>query len=217
MRRCEPGEAALAVEFAELFLSKASSDFLHERSTDSLAHMALGAFRFLKRARPERVDVDILNPDVDNEGWYAPVTVLRTHLSERPFIVDTIREFLHSQGFPIEHNIYPVLGVDRSDGGELVALRPSDEGAVRESLVHCEVPRITDAGLREALTAELRTRLQDVVHATDDFAAMTDAVDEALAELEARADLLADRCSELEEACAFLRWLNSLTSPVDFL
>ena len=48
--RGRASEAALAVSFAEILFSKASPEFLRERSTDSLAHMAMGAFRFLQRA-----------------------------------------------------------------------------------------------------------------------------------------------------------------------
>ncbi|MGD8320772.1 MAG: NAD-glutamate dehydrogenase, partial [Gemmatimonadota bacterium] len=119
-----PSEAALVVEFAEIFFSKASSEFLHERSTDALAHLALGAFRFLQRARRDRVDVEVHNPDVSDEGWYAPVTVIRTNITERPFIVDTVREYLHAQEMAIEYIIYPVLHVERDEDGNPVAVAP---------------------------------------------------------------------------------------------
>jgi len=79
--QADPSEVALVVEFAEIFFSKAPPEFLHERSTDALAHLALGAFRFLQRGRPDRVDVEVRNPEVGDEGWYAPVTVIRTNIS----------------------------------------------------------------------------------------------------------------------------------------
>ena len=64
-RQVEPFEASLVVSFAEILFSKATPEFLRERSTDALAHMALGAFRFLERARPDQVHVEITNPDID--------------------------------------------------------------------------------------------------------------------------------------------------------
>ena len=102
-RLVDPSEAESAVAFAEIFLSKASKEFHHERSADTLAHVALGAWRFLEDSQPDRVDVQVFNPEVDNEGWYAPVTVLRTSISERPFIVDSLREFLHEEELSIEY------------------------------------------------------------------------------------------------------------------
>jgi len=61
-------EARLVASFAEIFLSKAPPDFLDGRSTDKLAHLTRGAFEFMKGSRPERVDVEVFNPDVENEG-----------------------------------------------------------------------------------------------------------------------------------------------------
>ncbi len=207
-RRMEAENAAACVSFAEIFFSKAPSDFLQERSTDALARMAEGAFRFLQQARPDRVDVQILNPDVDTEGWYAPVTVIRTNISERPFIVDTIREFLHSQDLAIEHYIYPVLHVSRDDDGEIVEIRPSREGESKESLVHCEVARISDADLREHIRTELESRLQDVVRATDDFQPMVDALNDVVAYLAEAKQEVPGKEGELSEIQAFLRWLR---------
>ena len=207
-RQVDPAEARLVVDFAEIFFSKASPEFLHERSTDALAHLALGAFRFLQRSRPERVDVEVGNPDVADEGWYAPVTVVRTNISERPFIVDTIREHLHAQELAIEYIIYPVLDVDRDETGAPVAVRPSQEGKTRESLVHCEVVQINDPDARAALRADLQRRLEDVVAATDDFPRMIEAVNDVVAELEERGRAIEERRTEVQEIQAFLRWLR---------
>jgi len=207
-RQVEPAEADLVVDFAEIFFSKASPDFLRERSIDALAHMALGAFRFLQRSAPERVDVEVLNPDVDNEGWYAPVTVIRTNISERPFIVDSIREFLNSEELPIEHYIYPVLHVDRGEDGSIGEVRPSRQGESRESLVHCEVARVQEPSRLEYLRTELSSRLQDVVRATDDFEPMLGQVDRVVEELEEVKTEVPARAFEFEEVQAFLRWLR---------
>lgn len=204
----DPGEAKLAHDFAEIFFSKSTPDFLGSRSTDALANMALGAFRFLKTAKPTRVDVQVVNPEMENEGWYAPVTVIRTNISERPFVVDTIREFLHSRDYPIEHKIYPVLHVERDDEGVVTEVRPSREGELRESLVHCEIPRVSDPDVQKDIEREIRRRLEDVTKATEDFDSMIDAVNDAVAELAELARDLDDRRSELEEVQAFLRWLR---------
>jgi len=207
-RRADREIAELCGLFAGIFFSKAPPNLLKERSTDALARMAEGAFRFLQQARPDRVNVQILNPDVDNEGWYAPVTVIRTNISERPFIVDTIREFLHSQDLAIEHYVYPVLHVSRDDDGALREVRPSREGEAKESLVHCEVARITDPDLREHIRTELESRLRDVVRATDDFEPMVDAVNDVVAYLAEAKSYLPERRDELDEIQAFLRWLR---------
>jgi len=206
-RQLPPDEASLVVAFAEIFLSKAPPEFLGERSTDALAATVLGAYRFLERSEPGRVDVEVLDPDLDNEGWYAPVTVLRTNVSERPFIVDTLREFLHSQELAIEHFIYPVVHVERREG-RIVEVGPAQQGESRESLVHCEITRVTDSSRLRFLRTEAERRLQDVVRSTDDFHPMLDALVGVSSELAEQIGELPARSSELAEIRAFLHWLR---------
>jgi glutamate dehydrogenase len=206
-REGEGEQAPLRVAFAEVFLSKATHDFLRGRSTDALAQLVEGAYRFLETSRPERVDVQVFNPDVDNEGWYAPVTVIRTNITERPFVVDTIREYLHSQDLPIEHNVYPVLHVDRDDEGGIRGIKPSSEGISRESLVHCEITRVADEPTLERLKTDLESRLRDVRRATDDFGAMTNQLRATVDELGRLRDRVPGRGEEIDEARSFLEWL----------
>jgi glutamate dehydrogenase len=204
------------LDFASIFLGRASDAFLQGRSSRDLANLTLGAFRFLESSRPDRVDVAALNPTPDDEGWSARLTVVRTSVSERPFIVDTIREFLHGQGLAIEHMVYPLLDVERAADGRIVAVRaPSDAGS-KESLVHCEIERVSDPETLDFLVAELKRRLQDVVRATDDFRPMLAVVDEVAADLTRRAEALAsvpagrdaERRDELAEVVGFLLWLS---------
>lgn len=207
-RRLDASEARIVLDFAEAMLAKAPPDLLHERSVDALAHLVLASFRFLERARPDRVDVEVGNPDIETDGWYAPVTVIRTHVSDRPFILDTLREFLHAQGVAIEYIVYPLLHVERDEAGRPVAVHRKKDAGVPESLVHCEVHQVTDPERLQALRAELERRLKDVVRATTDFGAMIGQVNAVVAELAEGAGARPDQREETEEIQAFLRWLR---------
>ena len=204
----EPGQTALARSFAELFLAKAPPEYLHEQSTDALAHVVLGAFRFLQRSQPGVVDVQVFDPSMELEGWAAPVTVVRSNSMDRPFIIDTIREYLHVRDFAIEYMIYPVLYVGRDESGCVREIRAAEPGEPRESLVHCEVARVTQPVELDKIQREVAQRLQDVVCVTDDFHAMQEATDLVAAEPPERAHSLPDRRAELTEIQAFLRWLR---------
>ena len=204
----EPAETALASSFAELFLAKAPPEFLHEQSTDALAHVVLGAFRFLQRSQPGVVDVQVFDPSMELEGWAAPVTVVRSNIRDRPFIIDTIREYLQIQDFAIEYMIYPVSYVGRDESGRIREIRAAEPGEPRESLVHCEVARVTRPVELDRIKREVARRLQDVVCVTDDFHAMQEATDLVAAELAERVHSLPDRRAELTEIQAFLRWLR---------
>ena len=207
-RQVDPTETESVVAFAEIFLSKATKEFLQARSADAHAHVTLGAWRFLQDSRPDRVDVEVFNPEVDNEGWYAPVTVLRASISERPFIVDSLREFLHEQGLSIECLIYPVMQIERNGAGDIVSVRSCSNSECNEAFVHCEVSRIMDAGAQESLRSEASRRLQDVIRVTDDFHPMIYAVNGTVVALAESIGLLPDISEELEEVQAFLRWIR---------
>ncbi len=201
-------ERDLAESFTRLFFLKAPPEFMHGRSPDALAAVAIGAFRFMQRARPDRVNVEVCNPDEAEEGWRAPVTVVRTNVSERPFIVDSIREYLHAEDLAIERFLHPVLRVVRDDDGNITELGSASSGGPRESLVHCEVSRIENAERMEAIRSAVADNLQDVVRATEDF-------DEMISSLDATIDYLGDvarrlpaRRDEVAEVQQFLAWLR---------
>ena len=127
-----PGGASdLQLDFTRLFLGRAPDELLDHRSVRDLASMSRGTFRFLAESRPFRVDVQTANADEDDEEWDAPVTVIRTNVSERPFIIDSIREFLSAEGLAIERMVYPILDVERDEDGVVVAVRAPTDGVPR--------------------------------------------------------------------------------------
>jgi glutamate dehydrogenase len=200
-----PGDAALLCDFARLFFTRTPRSLLAERDVQTLARLTEGAFRFLSAADDYRVDVQVLNPE--DEGWTAPVTVIRAELGDRPFIVDTIREYLSAENVQIHNYVYPVMRVVRDADGRVAALEQPSEPPLF-ALVHCEVSRIASAKRREEVRAEICRRLEDVVAATQDFGAMIERLDETIAEVQTYAGRLPERAGEFEEIVDFLRWLR---------
>ncbi|MYG80424.1 MAG: NAD-glutamate dehydrogenase [Gemmatimonadetes bacterium] len=198
----------LLEKFVPFFLGKAPVDLLEERSTAHLAKMCHNSFRFLNRSRPDRVDVEVLNPKESATGWYAPVTIVRTNISERPFIVDSIREFLHSQERRIAHLVYPLMTVERDEDGWITDLLPPGDRGRTESMVYAEVTRAEDPEMLESLREETARRLEDVVKATDDFGLMVDTIGDVVSELNFRMRDLREKRDEFREIQAFLRWLR---------
>ncbi|MEX2467080.1 MAG: NAD-glutamate dehydrogenase [Gemmatimonadota bacterium] len=203
-----PEEADTVLGFARAFLARAPDDLLGGRPESELAGMTLGAYRFLRSSSASRVDVEVGNPTPEDEGWSPGTTVIRTNVSERPFIIDTIREFLHSQELPVAWMVYPILDVNRDDDGHVRSVSPPSDTGTKESVVHSEVDRISDPERLVALREELASRLQDVVRATDDFEPMVDALNRVVGELDDQTREAPDRVAELDEIRDFLAWLR---------
>ena len=201
-------DTRLAVDFAQIFLSKAPSEFLTGRRKEELAHLVLGSFHFLQSSKADRVNVSVSNPEGEGESWDRPITVVRANVSERPFIVDTIREFLQAQDLAINHIIYPLLDVDRNDSGDVLTVQLTGNGSTRESLVHCEVTRVSDSEKRAVMEAELSSNLRDAVRATEDFGLMIDAANSVITDLAEYATVFESRSGEIQEIQEFIKWLR---------
>ncbi|HUF13271.1 MAG TPA: NAD-glutamate dehydrogenase domain-containing protein [Longimicrobiales bacterium] len=207
-RLVEPAERELALTFTRLMFGKAPREFFHERSMDELAAIALHSFRFVDAMGSADSHVEVVDPEADRRGWHAPVTVIRTGVTERPFIVDTIRELLHDRELAIERFIYPVIHVGRNADGRVVELAPASSGDPRESFVYCEIGRVADADARLELRDAIAAHLRDVVKATNAFQDLLAALNETVARLSHNARMFPDRADEIKEIQAFLRWLR---------
>ena len=204
LTRMGRGDNALLCEFARAFFAKAPRHLLEERGPEQLAGMTLGAWEFLRRARPDQVNAQVVDPE--EEGWSAPVTVVRAEVGDRPFIVDTIREYLAREDLPIHHYVYPVLRIRRDGAGEIVEI--GGEGGSLEALTHAEVARVPDPARRQAIRDEVARSLGDVVEATSDFEALKAQAEANARVLEQYAARFPDRAEELGEQAKFLRWLT---------
>jgi glutamate dehydrogenase len=198
-------DGRLLCDFARVFFHRVPRSLLADRDLETLAALTVGAWEFLREARPDVVNVQVCTPE--EEGWSAPVTVIRAEVGDRPFIVDTIREYLAGQQIPIQQYVYPVFRVQRGPGGALTAIG-GDESGELEAMVHCEVPRIPDAARREEIGAEIRRRLGDVVAVTDDFRPMLRVLDETVDLVDGYRARLPAREAEFSEIIEFLRWLS---------
>src|SRR5688572_3831562 len=102
-------ELPLVIRFAELFLGEATAEFFVQRTPETVAALVLSAFRHVQRSSPDRVSVTVVTPEQEPEPWSASVTVIRTHMVEAPFIVGSIREYLHTRQLTVERFLHPVL------------------------------------------------------------------------------------------------------------
>ncbi|MGH7545503.1 MAG: NAD-glutamate dehydrogenase domain-containing protein, partial [Gemmatimonadota bacterium] len=198
-----PAQRALLQSFARVLLARARPDYFRGRAEGELVRQVLGAFDLLERTPHRGVGVRVrVNPDAPHRA------IVDTVMSDRPFIVDTIREYLLSEGLEIEYLFHPVLTVERDREGRLVAIRDREPGGPEVSILHFGVRDHLDAEDASRLETEIHSRLEDVRLATDDFERMCLRLEEIAHSLERLAATLPDHKDEIAEIREFLRWIE---------
>jgi glutamate dehydrogenase len=170
-----------------------------------LAAAALDHLCWALVRQPGTARVRVFNPNPDENGWSSPRTVVQMANDDMPFLVDSITMRLGALGHGIHVTFHPILHVLRDGRGRLQQLNPrAAAGSRRESLIHIEFQRETDAAVLQGIVTALEETLADVRAAVEDWPAMIEQLRAASRDLgrsrgvpeEARA-----------EACEFLDWL----------
>jgi glutamate dehydrogenase len=167
------------------------------------ASRAAAALAFL-RTRPGPTATRIFLPERQRDGWSSAMAVVETALADRPFVVDTLRAWVEEEGGEVRLLLHPILGIERDADGQLRRLAPAGEALPLESFVHAEIANLTPSPVLEQ---RLRERLDSLLRATDDYAAMRARLGDAAERLRATA-LPPPWEEERQESAAFLDWLG---------
>ncbi|MFL5336308.1 MAG: NAD-glutamate dehydrogenase domain-containing protein, partial [Geminicoccaceae bacterium] len=205
--RLRGDEAALAQRFVRAYFHNVAPEDLAERDPLDLYGAALAQLRFSQEREPGVAKVRVYNPKVEQHGWQSTHTVVEIVNDDMPFLVDSLSVELTRHRLGIHLLIHPVLAVRRDPSGRLLDLGTPAEvtDVTLESFIHAEVDRQSDPERLAALEADVRRVLGDVRRAVADWRAMHGKIEDVLTELEVGASTVP--VQELEEACAFLRWL----------
>src|SRR5438093_5270084 len=136
--RIAPGERPLIESFVRLLLGRAATEYIERTSEEALIATCLSAYRFFASAGQEP-RVRVVNPEFSRDGWDAPITLVETVVSDRPFIVDTVRDALLRTGSPIRVFLHPVVGCERDPHGAVLSIAPPEAALRRDSFIHVEL------------------------------------------------------------------------------
>jgi len=209
-------DAERLAAFAERLFAKADEAFLEQFDADALYAMARDGLAFVERLGDSPMIVEARNPTYRADGWEAPFTILRLALTDRPFIVDSVRNELRRQGVELVHLLHPIYSMRRDADGRVEAIvTPGGavvEGSERVAFELFVVEREDDPARLDRLTDAVRRVLGDVILATDDYQAIRAQAEQTrayLQELRVRGaqGRHRERAEEVEEYAAFLAWL----------
>ncbi|MCG6951265.1 MAG: NAD-glutamate dehydrogenase [Betaproteobacteria bacterium] len=202
-KRAPKGERAELEAFVRHYFGRVAPDDLLARAGEDLFGAALTHWDFARQRASGETRLRVLNPDMDEHGWQSTHTVVEIVTDDMPFLVDTVTMAVNRLGLTLHLFIHPIMDVARDAAGLRCA--PDRGTTLRESLMHVEVDRMTDAAAREALGDEIARALGDVRIAVGDWQAMRAKVRAIIAQLGAAPPPIP--AEELAEGRAFLEWL----------
>jgi glutamate dehydrogenase len=189
---------------------------LAEREPLDLAGAAL-SHKQLAAQRPQgTANVRVFTPTVDEYGWTSGHTVVEIVTDDMPFLVDSVTTELSRQERGIHLLVHPQVVVRRDVTGRLLEVlevsatdwskheHPRD--SLVESWIHVEVDRETDPERREEILAGVRSVLEDVRVAVEDWPKMKERARQIAAELAASPPAGLPE-EEVAEGRALLEWL----------
>ena len=190
----QAANAELRRAFSERLLASMPRDLLARWSEAARAELCDQAFDFFA-SRDSEIKLRLFSRPSGGET----TTVVESGMPDRPFIIDTFREYLHELGIPIRLLLHPIFKVERDPGGLLTSVNSASALARSESLMHAELEAALSPERVAEITGELRARLDEVLAVTADFEAMKSRALKICEEIAA--------VRELVEIRDLLRWL----------
>ncbi len=207
IERLDHGALDAPVEAIGLFtrklLARASTEFFEARDAQTIASDVQALFEFVAATPPSSIAARVrFIPDRPHRA------IVETVMPDCPFIVDTLREYLHSIGFGVIHLLHPVFVIDRDRKGGILQIRDRRAEGPKTSVVYIVIDGHVDHEQVTHLETEIRERLRQVQIVTADFHAMLEKANEIVADLEVEKKRFPWRAAEFEEIADLLRWLE---------
>ncbi len=217
-REAAPEDRELLLQLAPVIFAEMPARLALELPAAVIAARLRTHFRFIAREMPPShqlykglpgIHVSVHNPGEQQAralgggaGLPLETTLVETHTPDRPFIFESLKNYLQKQGLRVFSAIHPVFTVRRqwervaSFGG------PHDEGS-KESYCCFQIEGIESRERLRRVEHEIFSLLKAVFVAVEDFGDMGRACRDLLPKLRSRKG----DAAELVSARAFLEWL----------
>lgn len=189
-------------DFARCLLLRGSTDYLADRPLAEAVEEVAALYRLADETPDGEISVRVRrSPERPKRAE------LQTVMPDRPFIVDTLREYLHSLDVGIPHLLHPVFVFDRDQHGRITEAKDRTSEGPHTSVVHITMEGALDEDRLKRIESEVRVRLTQVDAVTADFPRLIEQATALVAELDEKKKEIPWRAQELEEVQELLKWL----------
>ena len=217
-RETPPEDLELLLSVVPIFFAGMPARLALDLPAAAVAARLAAHFRFVAKEMPPGhqlykglpgIHVSVWNPTEDEAralgggaGLPLETTILQTHTPDRPFIFDSLKNYLQKQGLRVYSAIHPIFTV-RRQWERIAALGAVQEEGSKESYCFFQMEAIPSKERRRRIEHEAFSLLKAVFLAVDDFEDMGRACREMVPRLRGRRG----DAAELLSSRAFLEWL----------
>jgi glutamate dehydrogenase len=217
-REVPPEDLGLLGSLAPILFAGMPARLALEQPAAVVVARLLAHFRFVAREMPPAhqlyrglpgIHVSVSNPSEDEAralgggaGLPLETTILQTHTPDRPFIFDSLKNYLQKSGLRVYSALHPTFTVQRQ-WERIVAIGGVEDEGSRESYCFFQIERAPSREQLRRIEHEAFSLLKAVFLAVDDFRDMVRACRELVPQLHSRRG----DAGELASARAFLEWL----------
>lgn len=213
----DPAEQEALTEFADLYFRRLALAELEGRQYSDIYGFIAGWWQMIQQIDKSNADVRVYNPNLDEHGWLCGRTVIQVHVTDMPFLTDSIRMELNRRHIRIHQLHSRVVQVVRDAQGSLVDVldrneqgKPLAQGhsLYKEALINFEISLHTDTTELSQLRRVLEEILLDIRAVVDDYHPMCELLQVAHNDIASAKAKPQSNSDLVEESQAFLTWLG---------
>lgn len=207
-KKVSSSQSHLIQDFAKRLYRNIASDDLSHRNDSDMYGAVLGLWHSFNEYKPgDKSLIKVYNPDVPNDGWESPHTVIEIIQTDMPFMVDSVRMALKRMGITSHLLLHMPISHTRDDDNQVSELlKPGTRGDNHVDTVFLiEIDRQTRTEDLKAIRQELISVMEEVRLAVSDWKPMRERL-KTIAE-EVNSEYYPGSAKKKQEIQKFLRWL----------
>jgi len=170
---CEKNNPPFYV-FSEIFIRQLPLNFLEILTNQDLYEFVKFLFQKFNKRKKKKFFMDHTTP-FSSSFFIGNFSLITLCTDDRPFLLDSIREYFFEAGINQQFILHPIYSVKRNVKGEITSLKEAELGSKNESFVVVFLENVEESEF-DKIQKEIKSIYNEVILTVDDFPDMNDLV-----------------------------------------
>jgi len=183
--------------FASIFIKSVPYNLIEILSNEDILNFTQTLFDTFNSRKKKKYLQTVIEP-YNNNFFIGNFSIIVMNTDDRPFLVDSIREYFYEINLNSQFILHPIFSVKRNSKGNITEIDKPQIGTKNESFVVIFIQDAQPADLKN-ISEELNKIYDEVCLAVDDYPEMSRMLD----------NLTLYYKNKSNEVASFLQWINS--------